>query len=91
MMEGNHMNTATIHIENCLDCPRCYTDRILTADSFEHEEGAYCSDVVDESRDGFGKNGRHKLIGSDDWRLRNYTSVPDWCPLLNKQKDGEES
>lgn len=36
------MNIATLHIENCLDCPHCYTDRILTADSFEHEEGAYC-------------------------------------------------
>lgn len=79
------MNIATLQIENCLDCPHCYTDRILTADSFEHEEGAYCSKVVDKSTDGFGKNGRHKLIGSDDWHLRDCTKVPTWCPLLIKE------
>lgn len=79
------MNIATLHIENCLDCPHCYTDRILTADSFEHEEGAYCRLAEDTSYGRFGQNGKHKLIGSDDWHLRDYTKVPDWCPLLNKQ------
>lgn len=78
------MNIATLRIENCLDCPHCYTNRILTADSFEHEEGAYCSEVVDKSTNGFGKNGQHKLIGSDDWNLRSYTKIPRWCPLLMK-------
>ena len=78
------MNAVTLHIENCLDCPRCYTDSILTADSFEHEEGAYCSEVIDKSINGFGNNGRHKLIGSDDWHLRDYTKVPDRCPLIIK-------
>jgi len=75
----------TFCIKNCLDCPACYTERIFTADSFEHEEGAYCSEVVDMSRNGFGKNGKHKLIGTDDWDLRNYTKIPNWCPLLNTQ------
>lgn len=86
------MNTVTFHVENCLDCPRCYTDSIYTADSFEHEEGAYCSVIEDKSKNGFGKNGKHKLIGSDDWHLRDYTKVPDWCPLLNKsgEQDGQE-
>lgn len=79
------MNIATLHVENCLDCPHCYTDRILTADSFEHEEGAYCRLTEDTSYGSFGQNGKHKLIGSDDWHLRDYTKVPDWCPLLNKQ------
>lgn len=81
------MNAAVLYVENCLDCPHCYTDRILTADSFEHEEGAYCKAVDDTSMDGFGKNGKHKLIGSDDWHLRNYTKVPAWCPLLSKADD----
>lgn len=76
----------------CLDCSHSYTDRILTADSFEHEEGAYCRLVEDTSCDGFGKNGKDKLIGSDDWHLRDYTKVPDWCPLLGKpdRKEGDK-
>lgn len=78
------MNTAVLRIENCLDCPHCYTDRILTADSFEHEEGAYCKMVVDKSTQGFGKNGMHKLICTDDWDLRQYAGVPSWCPLLKR-------
>lgn len=79
------MNTVTLCIENCLDCSHCYTDRILTADSFEHEEGAYCRLVKDTSYGSFGQNGKHKLIGSDNWHLRNYTKVPDWYPLLGEQ------
>lgn len=81
------MNEVTFKIDNCLKCNNCYTAPILTADSFEHEEGAYCKLVKDPSFDGFGKNGEHKLIGSDDWHLENYTHIPDWCPLLNKPKE----
>lgn len=76
------MSTVYLKIENCLDCPNCYTNKIFTADSFEHEVGAYCLKVEDKSKIGFGKNGRNKLIGFDDWNLRAYTKVPDWCPLM---------
>lgn len=75
------MKSVTFKIENCLDCPHCYTDRILTADSFEHEVGAYCKLIEDKSYGSFGKNGAHKMIGFDDWNLRKYTAIPDWCPL----------
>lgn len=78
------MNTVNIKIENCLDCPHCYTYGILTSDSFEHEEGAYCRKVEDKSLNGFGKNGTHKLICSDDWDLRKYAKIPDWCPMLKE-------
>ena len=84
------MNEVILKIDNCLKCSNCYTAPIHTADSFEHEEGAYCKLVPDHSLDGFGKNGDHKLIGSDDWHLENYTKVPDWCPLLDNPKVPEK-
>lgn len=79
------MNEVIVRIDNCLKCINCYTAPILTTDSFEHEEGAYCKLVSDRSTSGFGKNGQHKLIGSDDWHLENYTQIPNWCPLLPHQ------
>lgn len=75
------MNKVCFCIENCCDCPNSYTQRIWTADSFEHEEGIYCSKIEDMSRDGFGKNGKHKMITFDDWDIRKYATIPDWCPL----------
>lgn len=68
------MNTCVKIIDNCLDCNSCFVDRILTADSWDHEEGAYCKEVL--------KNGKPRLIASDDWDLRKWSKVPDWCPKL---------
>lgn len=80
------MNSVTFKIDNCLKCPKCYVDPIYTADSFEHESGAYCSLVEDkETGKIFGQNGKHKIIGSDDWHLEKYTKIPDWCPLLKNE------
>lgn len=79
------MNEISIIINNCLQCPKCYTQKIYTEDSFEHEEGAYCSLAIDKSTNCFGKNGKHKLIGFDDWHLEKYTNIPDWCPLLKNK------
>lgn len=83
------MNTITINITNCLDCSNCYTNKIYTADPFEHETGAYCSKVNDTDTNGFGKNGKHKLINFDDWDLRKYTQIPNWCPLLELNNKGD--
>ena len=63
------MNTCVKIIDNCLDCNSCFVDRILTADSWDHEEGAYCKEVL--------KNGKPRLIASDDWDLRKWSKVPD--------------
>lgn len=76
-------------IENCVQCLNYYTDVIWTQDSFEHERGAYCGLVEDTSENGFGKNGKHKLIATDDWDLSKYTLVPDWCPLLEANQKPE--
>ena len=73
-----------------MQCVNCYTASIHTADSFEHERGAYCKLVLDSATDGFGKNGKHRLIASDDWHLERYTSIPDWCPLLDKREPTEK-
>ena len=27
-------------------------------------------------------NGYDKLVAGDDWHLRRYTDIPDWCPKL---------
>ncbi|HAU88209.1 MAG TPA: hypothetical protein DCW90_22860 [Lachnospiraceae bacterium] len=70
------MNACVKVIDNCLDCNSCTVDRILTADSWDHEEGAYCKEVL--------KNGKPRFIVSDDWDLRKWSKVPDWCPNLLK-------
>lgn len=48
---------------------------IYTPDSWDHEEGCYCKLVKDV-------NGYDKLVAGDDWHLRRYTDIPDWCPKL---------
>lgn len=47
------MNSFTITITNCLDCP------IYTPDSWDHEEGCYCKLVKDVK-------GHNKLVAGDD-------------------------
>ena len=78
-------NTAKIIIENCLNCPYHYCESILTADSWEHETGCYCKKVEDKSTDSWGSNGKHRLVGSDDWHLELYTKIPDWCPYCDRE------
>lgn len=64
-------------IDNCLDCDNCTVKRIITPDPFSHEEVAYCS---------LAKEGdKPRLIGEDEWCLRKYTSIPDWCPKILKE------
>lgn len=75
------MNTYTKVIDNCLDCDRCKVRPIYTPDSWDHEEGAYCKEVIE--------NGKEKLIVADDWDLRKYSKIPDWCPKLIKDRLNE--
>lgn len=75
------MNQYTKLIDNCLDCDCCSVRPIYTADSWEHEEGAYCKEVIE--------NGKEKLIVADDWDLRKYSKIPDWCPKLIKSRLNE--
>lgn len=77
------MNTVNFVISNCLDCPFAYTEQIYTPDPFEHETGCYCSKTEDKN----SYNEKHKLVAADDWRLENYTMIPDWCPYCNKKVD----
>lgn len=66
-------NIVTFKIDNCMKCPFHFVDKIFTDDSWNHEEGCYC------------KKSDNKLVGADDWHLEEYTKIPDWCPLLNKE------
>lgn len=75
------MNKYIKIVDNCLDCDCCSVRPIYTADSWEHEEGAYCKGVVE--------NGNEKLIVADDWDLRKYSKIPDWCPKLIKDRLNE--
>lgn len=75
------MNKYIKIVDNCLDCDRCSVRPIYTADSWEHEEGAYCKEVIE--------NGKEKLIVADDWDLRKYSKIPDWCPKLIKGRLNE--
>lgn len=75
------MNTYTKIIDNCLDCDCCKVRPIYTPDSWDYEEGAYCKEVIE--------NGKEKLIVADDWDLRKYSKIPDWCPKLIKGRLNE--
>lgn len=79
------MNIATIKIDNCLNCPHHFVDRIWTADSFEHESGCFCMLVREDDmvKKEFHRQ-EQKMVGCDDWHLERYTKVPDWCPLIKK-------
>ena len=77
------MNEVCLKITNCCDCPNHHIERIYTPDSFEHEEGVYCSKVEDEN----SYNKKHRLVVSDDRDVRKWSRVPDWCPLLNNNKE----
>ena len=72
------MNIISFGIDNCCDCPYSYTENIYTPDSFEHEEGIYCSKVDDTN----SYNKKNKLIVADDWDIRKWSQIHDWCPLL---------
>ena len=61
-------------IENCMDCDHHTVERIWTPDSWEHVEGCYCTKC------------NNKLVGSDDWDVRDNATIPDWCPMLEKNK-----
>lgn len=78
------MNKVCITIDKCCDCQHHYVQRIYTADSWEHVEGLYCSKVTDVR----SSNQKHRLVVSDDWDAREHSRIPDWCPLLNKNKHG---
>lgn len=71
------MNHCCKIIDNCLDCDKCTVKRILTSDPFDHEEEVYCTLVKEDDKP--------RLIGIDDWDLRKYTSIPDWCPKILKE------
>lgn len=71
------MNHCCKIIDNCLDCDNCTVKQILTPDPFEHEEGAYCTLIKEDDKP--------RLISMDDWDLRKYTSIPNWCPKILKE------
>lgn len=73
-------NTCLLEITNCCDCPNHIISRIYTEDSFEHEEGVYCTKIKN-------KNNKFKLVASDDYNVKKYSHVPDWCPLLKYNSD----
>lgn len=71
------MNKVCFEIDNCCDCPHHYTEKIYTPDPWEHEEGVYCSKVKDTN----SYNKKHKLVVTDDWDVKRWSQIPDWCPL----------
>ena len=73
-------------VDKCVYCPFHEKHQIMTADSFEHEIGIYCSKVEDIS-DSWARNtydGRvdKKLVVADDWHANECSDVPDWCPCI---------
>ena len=85
------LNVITVEIKNCLDCPHSLVSDIFTADSWDHEMGCFCKKAVDEKykKDwtNITRSGvlPYRCVGSDDWHLRKYTDVPDWCPYKQQE------
>ena len=81
------MGVITLKIDNCMDCPHSLVSDIFTADSWEHEVGCFCKKTVDEKYKKEWTNATrsgvlpYRCVGSDDWYLKEYTDVPDWCPF----------
>ena len=78
----------TFEVENCAKCPFHERHSIVTADSFEHESGIYCSLVEDQGDSWWhytydGKIAK-RLVVADDWHPERYANVPGWCPFLIK-------
>lgn len=71
------MNKVCFEIDNCCDCLHHYTERVYTPDSWEHETGVYCSKVEDKN----SYNKQHKLVVADEWDVRKWSQIPDWCPI----------
>ena len=64
------MNSFTITITNCLDCPDHYIRPIYTPDSWDHEEGCYRKLVKDV-------NGYDKLVALSS-TYKAFTPVEDF-------------
>ena len=62
-------------IDNCMDCDYHKVERIYTGDSWDHEYGCYCGLCL------------NRKVAQDDWDLRKYSQIPDWCPMLNKKEN----
>ena len=75
------MNKVTFEINNCCDCPNSYQERVYTPDPFELETGCYCSKIEDKH----SYNRKHKLVAADE-DVREWSQIPDWCPLLKQKK-----
>ena len=87
-MEEN-MNRVYFEISNCTKCPFSHQSSIITADSFEHETGIFCTKVEDDSGDWSHHtcdgHTPYRLIVADEWNARQYAKVPDWCPFIISQ------
>lgn len=62
-----------IEIEKCNKCPFYYTERTITADSFENAFDYYC---------GVNK----KKIAEYVERDKELPKVPEWCPYRIKEE-----
>jgi hypothetical protein len=67
------MNSVTLKIDSCADCPRMRQERHYTADSFETVFEWHC--IETKSR---------RLISILDWNDPP-PPIPAWCPLREKK------
>lgn len=76
-------------ITNCCMCHHHAKHDIITADSFEHESGIYCTKYKD-STDDWAKHTYHgffpyRVVCTDEWDPSKYAKVPNWCPLISER------
>ena len=90
-MPSDNSFTITKHITSCLQCEYHTIRQIYTPDSFEHEEGLYCKLVEDHTeswvRHTYGGPTYYRLVVADEWDVRRYADIPDWCPRLHSDPD----
>ena len=70
------MKTVNLVITSCTECPHCDISRDYTEDSFETCFRWVCKFDIDKPRD---------IRRYVDWN-DNKKHIPDWCPLIIKER-----
>ena len=48
------------------------------------------ADFLSKVKDKNSYNEKHKLVTSDEWDVRKWSQIPDWCPMLKNRGELNE-
>jgi hypothetical protein len=82
------LRTATLKIDNCLDCP--HSERVSdpgSPDPFDMSDQSLCCRKTPYKSEGYGRAYPGRIIVAcerSEARMREDAKVPEWCPLIEK-------